>query len=48
MRTRLQQLSAHLTLSCQKLPPLVQDSITHEFERLAMVDVAIEIEMVME
>ena len=48
MRIRLQHRQAHPALSRQKLTPLEEGGIAHEFESLAVVDVAVEIEMIME
>ena len=46
MRTRLQQLLAAPALFSQKLTPFNESGITHGFECQAVVDVAVEIEVI--
>jgi len=48
MRTRLQQLNPSPALSSQKLTPFKDSGISFRFERLSVVDVSVEIEVVIE
>ena len=46
MQSRLQQLEPHSALSSQKLTPFKESGISFRFEGLAVVDVAIKVEMI--